>query len=324
VVALLIVFIGAVAGFPEPLNAVQLLWVNLVMDTMGALALGTEAPVPALLERKPYKRNASLVSRPMWRNIICQSFYQVVLLLTLIFNGSEMFNVPHGIACERFHVKQSKTTLWDPSTTKKVPDSSTAANLVDCSTYADRCGSDGTLCLENDRKFLTTANDGSTVVRKFSDFNGYDSACLTCEKNSYVHGSIIFNTFIFAQVFNEYNARKIFDELNMLEGMNGNWIFLAVSIVTILCQLFLIEVGGDFVKTSPLTLSQWFITIGLGALAIPVGILMRFIPVVEDPDSFFTAYSASAAHAVAAVVPAGGEKYGAVKNVEDDQQKQQA
>ena len=42
--ALLIVFIGSVAGMVEPLNVLQLLWVNLIMDTMGALALATEAP----------------------------------------------------------------------------------------------------------------------------------------------------------------------------------------------------------------------------------------------------------------------------------------
>jgi Ca2+-transporting ATPase len=55
VVALLIVFIGVVAGFEPPLNAVMMLWVNLIMDTLGALALATEIPTLKLLNRKPYK-----------------------------------------------------------------------------------------------------------------------------------------------------------------------------------------------------------------------------------------------------------------------------
>jgi len=79
VVALTIVFVGAVAGFDPPLNAVMMLWVNLIMDTMGALALGTEQPSITLLHRRPYKRTASLISHPMWRNIFCQSAFQVVL-----------------------------------------------------------------------------------------------------------------------------------------------------------------------------------------------------------------------------------------------------
>eukprot|EP00607_Mallomonas_marina_P005034 CAMPEP_0182425506 /NCGR_PEP_ID=MMETSP1167-20130531/11946_1 /TAXON_ID=2988 /ORGANISM="Mallomonas Sp, Strain CCMP3275" /LENGTH=876 /DNA_ID=CAMNT_0024606297 /DNA_START=194 /DNA_END=2821 /DNA_ORIENTATION=+ len=66
VVALTVVFTGAVAGFDPPLNAVMMLWVNLIMDTMGALALGTEPPTEDLLCRKPYKRAAQLISRPMW------------------------------------------------------------------------------------------------------------------------------------------------------------------------------------------------------------------------------------------------------------------
>ena len=43
----------------------MMLWVNLIMDTMGALALGTEPPSSELLSRRPYKRNASLISNIM-------------------------------------------------------------------------------------------------------------------------------------------------------------------------------------------------------------------------------------------------------------------
>ena len=64
--------------------------------------------------------------------------------------------------------------------------------------------------------------------------------------------------------------------------------FLLVSIATLGLQIFLIEVGGDFVKTSPLTLIQWLITIALGFIGVPVGMLMRLIPINEDPNSFFT------------------------------------
>lgn len=73
----------------------------------------------------------------------------------------------------------------------------------------------------------------------------------------------------------------------MLSGLSGNYIFILVSLVTVGLQVFLVEVGGDFVRTSPLTIAQWFITIGLGAIGLPVGVLMRFIPVNEDPNSFF-------------------------------------
>ena len=76
-VALVTTFVSSMSGLEPPLNAVMMLWINLIMDTMGALALGTEEPKHEVLLRRPYKRNASLVSPVMWRNVLVQSLYQV-------------------------------------------------------------------------------------------------------------------------------------------------------------------------------------------------------------------------------------------------------
>lgn len=200
VVALLLVFIGAAAGFDPPLNAVMMLWVNLIMDTMGALALGTEEPTPELLQRRPYKRNAPLISYPMIRNILAQSVTQLALLLVLLFASDSMF-----------------------------------------------------------------------------DF----------ESGSTVHYTVIFNTFVFWQVFNEFNARSLFDDWRVFHGVAKNPIFIAVIFVTAGMQAFIVEVGGSFTKTTGLTGHQWLVSIAFGALAFPIGFLMRFIPVKEDPESFF-------------------------------------
>jgi hypothetical protein len=67
--------------------------VNLIMDTMGALALGTEPPTDELLERKPYKRDASLIDRKMWRAIAVQATYQLALLLGLLYGGLTYLNL---------------------------------------------------------------------------------------------------------------------------------------------------------------------------------------------------------------------------------------
>lgn len=67
------------------LTAVQLLWLNLVMDTLGALALATEGPTPDLLARHPDSPNLRLITRGMWRMIIVQSLFQVAVVLLLLF-----------------------------------------------------------------------------------------------------------------------------------------------------------------------------------------------------------------------------------------------
>ena len=84
---------------------------------MGALALGTEPPSLDLLKRRPYKRSANLVSRPMWRNIAFQSVFQIVLLLWMLFSGAEYFNVPEGDWCTKyFDVDFNSPYSWDPQT----------------------------------------------------------------------------------------------------------------------------------------------------------------------------------------------------------------
>lgn len=76
-----------------PLTAVQLLWVNLIMDTLGALALATEPPHDGLMKRPPVGRSESLITLAMWRNIIGQSIYQLFILLVLNFSGKQILGL---------------------------------------------------------------------------------------------------------------------------------------------------------------------------------------------------------------------------------------
>ena len=284
VVACLIVFIGSCAGFDPPLNAIEMLWVNLIMDTMGALALGTEPPAPALLDRKPYKRQAKLISRPMIRNILVQSMFQLALLLYLLFDGARLFGVEQGISCATFSVeKKTDKYSWDARSGALTSDST--LGLVTCKSFNSFCKGEGTSCLKESKSLPVSG--GATVEKPLKDMKDFEEKCLICTKNDYTHGTIMFNTFIFCQVFNEYTARKIGDELNIFEGLLENYIFFLVTIFTVGSQIFLVEVGGDFVQTSSLTLYQWLVTIAFGAVGIPIGMLMRFIPVTEDPNSYF-------------------------------------
>uniref|UniRef100_A0A6B2KZE6 P-type Ca(2+) transporter n=1 Tax=Arcella intermedia TaxID=1963864 RepID=A0A6B2KZE6_9EUKA len=86
VCALGIAFIGAVTKAGTPLTAVQLLWVNLIMDTMAALALGTEKPIDELLHRKPYGKTGKLITPIMWRFIIGHAIYQFGWLCAILYS----------------------------------------------------------------------------------------------------------------------------------------------------------------------------------------------------------------------------------------------
>ncbi|XP_017962601.1 plasma membrane calcium-transporting ATPase 1 [Drosophila navojoa] len=96
VVAVIVAFIGACAVQDSPLKAVQMLWVNLIMDTLASLALATEVPTPDLLLRKPYGRTKPLISRTMMKNILGQALYQLVIIFGLLFVGDLILDIESG------------------------------------------------------------------------------------------------------------------------------------------------------------------------------------------------------------------------------------
>jgi len=271
VVALSIVFIGACAGFGgSPLTAVQMLWVNLVMDTLGALALGTEAPTRSLLQRKPYKRSAPLLCRPMIRNIAFQSAFQLTLLMVLLFAGSKLFGVPFGTVCDKYEVKANGSNSW------------TSNGLTfSCSEFSYLCGDhlDDT-CYTKKQDILQTS---------FSKLKEFEANCLDCKQFDYRHGTIMFNAFIWCQFFNEYTSRNLFNEVNPFRGLLTNFTFAFVSIFTAGFQILFVEVFGKFASTTPLPWNHWLITIALGFIGVPIGMLYRFVPVKEDPNTYFDA-----------------------------------
>ena len=74
-------------------QAVQMLWVNLIMDTLASLALATEMPTPDLLERKPYGRTTALISPTMAKNILGQAAYQLLITFGMMFYGNILLNL---------------------------------------------------------------------------------------------------------------------------------------------------------------------------------------------------------------------------------------
>eukprot|EP00826_Nyctotherus_ovalis_P045829 TRINITY_DN5107_c0_g1_i3.p1 TRINITY_DN5107_c0_g1~~TRINITY_DN5107_c0_g1_i3.p1 ORF type:complete len:701 (-),score=233.66 TRINITY_DN5107_c0_g1_i3:128-2230(-) len=95
VTALSIAVVAGIAKFEEPpINAIQMLWVNLIMDTFAALALATEPPSEQLLKDKPYGKNESILSACMWRNLVCVSVYQIAVLMLIMFIKPEFLIPP--------------------------------------------------------------------------------------------------------------------------------------------------------------------------------------------------------------------------------------
>ncbi|KAI9378712.1 hypothetical protein POPTR_018G139800v4 [Populus trichocarpa] len=107
VAALIINVVSAMSSGEVPLNAVQLLWVNLIMDTLGALALATEPPTDHLMNRSPVGRREPLITNIMWRNLLVQAAYQVTVLLVLNFRGESILGLEHETPQRAIEVKNT-------------------------------------------------------------------------------------------------------------------------------------------------------------------------------------------------------------------------
>jgi magnesium-transporting ATPase (P-type) len=211
VVAVFMTLLGGIILKDSPLNSIQMLWVNLIMDSFASLALATEPPSDALLNRKPYPKDAEIVSKTMYINVVTQSIFQIIVLTVIIFYGDIIFGV---------------------------------------------------------------ASDRELTHFTWNDINGY-------------HFTIFFNIFVFLQVFNSINARKLgISKINVFENMFNNGTYLLVQGIILGGQILLVQFGGRAVRTHALTFSQHLGCLMIASLSLVVSavsklILSRF---VDDDD----------------------------------------
>lgn len=138
IAAVVTALVGSFAYAKSPLAAIQLLWVNLIMDSLASLALASEPPTEELLKRQPVNRSKSIIATRMWANMLGQALYQIAVVMFLLFGGAEAFGFEEG------HLVESDDGLYP----------------------------------------------------------GY-------KKENSIHYTLIFNTFVWMQLFNEINSRNL-------------------------------------------------------------------------------------------------------------------
>ncbi|KAG9979182.1 calcium-translocating P-type ATPase, partial [Aureobasidium melanogenum] len=154
ITAVLLAFVSAVASDDESsvLTAVQLLWVNLIMDTFAALALATDPPTRTIIDRKPAPKSAPLITVNMWKMIIGQAIYQLIITYVLYFGQKRGGN-----------------------------------------------------------SLLSYAND----------------------KERERLNAMVFNCFVWMQIFNMFNNRRLDNKFNIFEGVQRNVFFIGIALIMI-------------------------------------------------------------------------------------------
>lgn len=114
ITAVVLTFVSAISSESESsvLTAVQLLWVNLIMDTLAALALATDPPQDSVLDRKPERRDSSIISTTMWKMIIGQAIYQLVITFLIYYGGVKVLPGPDDITHDQIQTLVFNTFVW--------------------------------------------------------------------------------------------------------------------------------------------------------------------------------------------------------------------
>merc|ERR1712093_346366 len=194
ITAVLLTFVSAVSNpdMESVLTAVQLLWVNLIMDTFAALALATDPPTPAILDRKPAGKRAPLITMNMWKMIIGQAIFQLTVTFILYFAGAQIL--------------------------------------------------------------------------------GYN------EEQDLELSTMVFNTFVWMQIFNEFNNRRLDNKFNIFTGIHRNYFFIGINCIMVGAQIAIIFVGGQAFSITRIDGVQWAICVVLASLSLPMGVLIRCFP----------------------------------------------
>jgi Ca2+-transporting ATPase len=212
VVTLFISFVAAVVLHDTPFKAVQLLWVNLIMDSLGALALATGRPHEALLLRSPQRRRAPLISQFMVKNIAGQAVFQVVIVaILLICHGNIEARSPH-------------------------------------------------------------------------------------------HYTLLFNVFVYCQMFNLVNARVVEFGDSSVAGITDNMLFIGIMVGIGAVEFCLVQFCGHFFSCVPLSAGEQLMSLGLAALSLPVGWAVR-----RSPDTLITNAAKSLKRVVARFARTGSD-----------------
>lgn len=105
--AVVTALVGSFAYAKSPLAAIQLLWVNLLMDALASLALASEPPTEELLKRDPVNRSNSIITNRMWGNMLGQSGYQLIIIMVLLFKGPDIWGFEPGHIVEKEYNENS-------------------------------------------------------------------------------------------------------------------------------------------------------------------------------------------------------------------------
>ncbi|CAZ81965.1 unnamed protein product [Tuber melanosporum] len=89
---------------------------------------------------------------------------------------------------------------------------------------------------------------------------------------------MVFNTFVWMQIFNEFNNRRLDNKFNIFENVHKNYFFIVINAIMIGGQVLIIFVGGKAFSIVPINGVQWAICVIVASFALPWAVIVRCVP----------------------------------------------
>ena len=248
-------------GSETPIKSIQMLWIDLIMDSLATLTLATEPPHDGLLKRKPIKRNENIVTPSMITHVYFQTF---LLFFILIF-----------------------IYLFGPSLIKEQNLSRLADNKIILKCYGILPGQ------INDPNFIIYgiktlwSNDieinqdyvSKGICGEYGNYNNLSKAFKLYNKRqgAPVQLTIIFNIFVLYTLFNQLNCRVVDGSFNIFARIKNNKLFIFFELFEFIIQFIIIEFWNIIFKATKngLTWQQWGICILISSLSLVVDFVLK-------------------------------------------------
>ena len=282
--ACILVFLCSCIGNETPLTSIQMLWVNLIMDSLGSLALATEPPYQDLLRKKPTNRKESIINGRMWKHIVGQSICEIAILLILYLMA------PKFIPEDKEDIIKSAENIYDCF--GKIPGVSGFENSKILYGNKEKWESE---------TFFNSANEKCRDI--FKGYGDYDNETYKHWENvtlgefydKYItayggttHMTLIFDVFVVYTLFNQINCRIIDDSFNTFKRINKGIMFCLVTLCELVIQIILSQVGRQVFHCviGGLSFKQWMICLGFSISTMVFNFIIKLIPIDKTIDKF--------------------------------------
>ncbi len=266
VCACILVFISSCIGNETALGAIQMLWLNLIMDSLGSLALATEPPHDNLLNRKPYPKKEYIINTRMWKHIVFQALFQLGFLVAVYLVGHEF--IPESNPRYITVAEQLKACYGTIPGQKKGKSQDTSKMIAGPALFWEK----------------EILRQPDATPKQCGDFFKYrnleEAKPFFLGTYGSTHLTLIFNSFVLYTLFNQINVRVIDGSYNIFQDFHKNWMFATLIFVELGLQALIVQFTGKFFKVADNGLDgiQWSASFIFGMMTFFVSILLKPIP----------------------------------------------